>query len=72
LLRSTNNLAIVLRRQGKCEQAEEIHGQVLGLMETTLGKEHLDTLMSMDNQGNVLIDQACISRRKRCIGKHLY
>jgi hypothetical protein len=38
-----DNLAAVLRNQGKYEQAEEIPRQVLGLSETVLGKEHLDT-----------------------------
>jgi hypothetical protein len=40
-LTSMNNLALVLGDQGKYEQAEEIHRQVLGLSETVLGKEHL-------------------------------
>jgi hypothetical protein len=33
-----NNLAIVLRDQGKYEQAEEMHRQALGLRETVLGR----------------------------------
>src|SRR2546423_521988 len=36
-LTSTNNLAMVLRNQGKYEQAEEMHRQVLGPSETLLG-----------------------------------
>jgi Tetratricopeptide repeat len=32
-----NNLALVLRNQGKYEQAEEMHRQALGLWETVLG-----------------------------------
>jgi hypothetical protein len=42
-LTSMNNLAGVLREQGKYEQAEEMHRQVLGLSETVLGKEHSHT-----------------------------
>ena len=57
LLMSMNNLAEVLRHQGKYEQAEEMRRQALGLRETVLGKEHPDTLMSMSNLANVLSDQ---------------
>ena len=42
-----NNLAEVLSRQAKYEEAEEMHRQVLTLMETVLGKEHPDTLTSV-------------------------
>jgi hypothetical protein len=41
-----NNLAGVLSDQGEYEQAEEMHRQVLGLLETVLGKEHPSTLRS--------------------------
>ena len=44
-----NNLALVLSDQGKYEEAEEMHRQTLGLSETVLGKEHPDTLTSMNN-----------------------
>ena len=44
----------MLRRQGKDEQAEEMLRQVLGLMETVLGKEHPSTPGSMINLANVL------------------
>jgi hypothetical protein len=37
-LTSMNNLADVLSRQGKYEQAEKMHQQVHGLSETMLGK----------------------------------
>jgi tetratricopeptide (TPR) repeat protein len=48
-LMSMNNLATVLRDQGKYEQAEEMYRQALRLRETILGKEHPDTLTSVDN-----------------------
>jgi len=35
--RCTSNLALVLRDQGKYEQAEEMYRQALGLIETVLG-----------------------------------
>ena len=49
-----NNLALILSRQGKYEQAEEIHRQGLRLFETVMGKEHPDTLASMNNLAVVL------------------
>jgi hypothetical protein len=81
-LRSMSNLALVLSNQGKYELAGEMHRQALGLQETVLGKEHPSTLTSMNNLATVLSDQdkyeqaeegikASISRRKRCIDKHL-
>src|SRR5271154_3522108 len=54
-----NNLATVLRDQGKYEQAEEMFRQALRLRETVLGKEHPDILTSMSNLAYVL------SNRKR-------
>jgi hypothetical protein len=52
-----NNLASVLTHRGNYEQAEEIHGQALGLRETALGKENPDALTSMNNLALVLRDQ---------------
>jgi len=46
-----------LSRQGKYEQVEEMHRQVLRLRETVLGKEHPDTLTSMNYLASVLRDQ---------------
>jgi tetratricopeptide (TPR) repeat protein len=53
-LMSMNNVARVLSDQGKYKAAEEMHRQVLGLMETVLGKEHPSTLISMNNLATVL------------------
>jgi hypothetical protein len=47
-----NNLATVLSDQGKYEEAEEMHRQALGLRETVLGREHPDTLTSMNKPGD--------------------
>src|SRR2546423_14718082 len=55
--RRSSKLANMLSGQGKYEQAEEMHQRVLELRETVLGKEHPDTLMSMNNLANVLSDQ---------------
>ena len=49
-----NNLAGVLRDQGKYKEEEEMHQQALQLVETALGKEHPDTLTSMNNLATVL------------------
>ena len=43
-----NNLAEVLNRQGKCEEAEEMHRQAISLKETVLGKEYPSTLTGMN------------------------
>ena len=56
-LTSMNNLANVLSDQGKYEEAEEMHRQVLAVKETVLGKEHPDTLTSMNNLAEVLSNQ---------------
>jgi hypothetical protein len=42
-----SNLALVLDRQGKYEEAEAMNRQTLALKETVLGHEHPDTLMSV-------------------------
>ncbi|CAJ2512806.1 Uu.00g009250.m01.CDS01 [Anthostomella pinea] len=44
-----NNLALVLDSQGKHAEAEQIHWQTLKLKTKVLGREHPDTLTSMDN-----------------------
>jgi hypothetical protein len=48
------HLALVLRDQGKYEQAEEMHRKELGLRETVLGKEHPSTLTSEYSQERTL------------------
>jgi hypothetical protein len=57
ILTSINNPAMVLKDQGKYEQAEEMLRQVLRLSGTVLGGEHPNTLRSMDNLAGVLRDQ---------------
>ena len=42
-----NNLVLVLSRQGKYEEAEEIHRQALALTKRVLRKEHPDTLTNV-------------------------
>ncbi|MCJ1443150.1 MAG: hypothetical protein MMC23_003648 [Stictis urceolatum] len=53
---SMNNLALVLNRQGKYEEAEAMHRQTLDLKEV-LGPQHLGTLTSMNNLASVLNSQ---------------
>lgn len=52
-----NDLASALSHQGKYEQVEEMHRQVLGRSETMVGKELSDRLTSMNNLTLVLSDQ---------------
>jgi hypothetical protein len=56
-LTSMKNLELVPICQGMCEQAGEMHRQVLGLWETVLGKGHPSTLTSMKSLARVLRDQ---------------
>ncbi len=53
-LTSVNNLASVLSRERRYDEARHMHLQVKLLRETVLGKEHLDTLTSMNNLASVL------------------
>ena len=53
-LTSMNNLANVLQRMKKYEEAEQMHRQTLELREKVLGREHPDTLTTMRNLANVL------------------
>jgi tetratricopeptide (TPR) repeat protein len=48
---------LALSDQGKYEEVEEMHRQVLRLLETVLSKEHHDVLSSMNNLAGVLRDQ---------------
>jgi tetratricopeptide (TPR) repeat protein len=52
-----NNLAIVLNKQGKYDEAETMHRQTLAMKEKVLGKEHPDTLTTMNNLALVLNKQ---------------
>jgi hypothetical protein len=58
LLRDTRNLWFKLSRSLSDEEgAEEVHRQALRLQETLLGKEHPDTVTSMNNLALVLRGQ---------------
>jgi len=54
---SMNNLAGVMREQGKYEDAEVMHQQALAAREMILGKEHPDTITSMNNLAGVMRDR---------------
>src|SRR2546423_8339675 len=56
-LTSINNLAAVLRDQGKYDLAEEMYRQGLRLCETILGQDHPSTLTSTSNLALVLRGQ---------------
>ncbi|KAJ6198058.1 hypothetical protein J3E72DRAFT_384946 [Bipolaris maydis] len=53
-LTSLNNLAVVLKHQGKLEEAEEMHREALQGREKIFGREHLNTLDSFNNLAIVL------------------
>ena len=46
-LTSMNNMALILSKQGKYKEAEEMYGQALALTKRVLRKEHPDTLTSV-------------------------
>ncbi|KAI9787304.1 MAG: hypothetical protein M1816_007652, partial [Peltula sp. TS41687] len=52
-----NNLATVLSKQGRYQEAEKIYRQVLDAREKQHGPEHLDTLRSLSNLAYVLSSQ---------------
>ncbi|KAK5202618.1 Gluconate transport-inducing protein required for gluconate-H+ symport [Exophiala xenobiotica] len=54
---SMDNLAVVLRQQGKYEDAEQMQRQTLDLREKVLGEEHPSTLTSMNDLAEVLQQQ---------------
>ncbi|RYP03439.1 hypothetical protein DL765_010496 [Monosporascus sp. GIB2] len=53
-LASMNNLGLVLRRQGKYEEAEQMHRQALQLQEKVLGREHPSTARNRKNLADCL------------------
>ena len=62
---SMNNEAAMLSSQGKYQEAEKIHRQVLTIMETVLEKKHPDTLTSMNNLAGVLRSQGRYEEAER-------
>ena len=56
-LASMSNLALVLRSQGRYDEAEQMHRQILQSKRKTLGDRHPDTLMSMANLTKILFNQ---------------
>ena len=59
-----NNLALVLEKQGKYEEAEMMHREELELSQRILGKEHPSTLTSMNNLALVLWSKANMKRQR--------
>jgi tetratricopeptide (TPR) repeat protein len=52
-----NNLAVVLDKQDKYDEAEKLYQQTLQLREKVLGNKNADTLISMSNLALVLCMQ---------------
>jgi hypothetical protein len=61
-LTGTNNLAAVLRDQGKDEQTEEMYRQELRLCKTALGQDHPSTLTSTSNLTRICYDAVSYER----------
>ena len=57
ILRTRSNLATVLQDQGKWQEAEEMHREVLQVRIRVLGADYPETLDSRNNLANVLGDQ---------------
>jgi len=56
-LKSLNDLAVVLKNQGRCKEAEPLYRRVLKVYETALGPNHLYTLTSVNNFASALENQ---------------
>jgi hypothetical protein len=56
---------VVLGYQGRYEEAEQMNRRALEGREKALGKEHLDTLTSVNNLALVLQDTRGSTRRQR-------
>ena len=52
-----NNLANVIKDQGRYAEAEEIYRQVLAIDEKTIGKDHPEYAMGLNNLAGVIKDQ---------------
>ena len=55
-LNSVNNLASLLKKQGKYDEAEPLYREALKVWRETLGDRHPLTLAYMNNLGNLLQD----------------
>jgi hypothetical protein len=66
----------VLGRQGKYEEAEVMNRQTLALKETVLGREHPETLTSINNLAHLLKKLCCYDEsfalyERACAGCHI-
>ncbi|GIL87932.1 hypothetical protein Vretimale_6273 [Volvox reticuliferus] len=74
ILRTLNNLALLLQDQGKYGEAEQLHRRVLAGLERLLGSEHPDTLSSVTNLASILkavgqYDEAEQLHRRALLGR---
>lgn len=65
MLTSINNLATVLRNEGKYEAAEEMSRRALDGREKALEKEHTHTLTSISNLALVLTESGEVRSGRR-------
>eukprot|EP00957_Ditylum_brightwellii_P181712 13842890-Ditylum_brightwellii.AAC.1 len=68
-----NNLALAIKDQGKCKEAEKLHHQCLEARKTLLGEAHPSTLKSTNNLAIVLQKQGRfikamkLQRQRQCL-----
>jgi hypothetical protein len=61
---SMTHLADVLRHQGKYEEVEEMHRRTLNSRETVLEKGDLDTVIRMNNSGEITTSSGYTTSRR--------
>ncbi len=64
------NIAVGYFILGKYKEAEQMDRQTLELREKVLGREHPNTLNSMNNLASILNNQGNTKKPNRCIGRH--
>jgi len=70
-LRAANNLAVVLARSGKLDEAKALAEQTLDARRRTLGTDHPDTFTSANNLGVILHATGALSQAKTSLEEAL-
>jgi pentatricopeptide repeat protein len=66
-----NNMAIVLRSQGKLDDAMELHRKALDIKQKTLGEDHSSLADTYNNMANILQSQGMLEDAMELYGKAL-
>jgi hypothetical protein len=51
-----NNFAVLLRRSGRPGEADRVYSELVEVVQTAFGPDHLNTLSLMSNRAAVLVD----------------